>query len=187
MKETLKLAILLSISTVTAFFIGKELFPREKEVEKKVPVIRTEYDTVEVRPAWLEDSIKKWKKTVYTTDTINLTPIQIVINDAKIPINAPAEQRPRINPLLSYSGGRAFGDTALVRTFNLQDGTESVSKIYVPGILTAIDAEVDNPTPRLNFEPYPPKERHNWFYPVKHILMGAGIGSAIGFGACVIK
>ena len=191
MKETLKLVILLCISTITAFFIGKELFPRTKEVPKLIPHIVTQYDTVTKSPEWLQDSIKKWKKVVYTTDTINLTPVQIVISDEKIPIrevpNADTSFTPPIHPLLSYSSGGKFGDTAIVRSFSLRDGTPAVSKVIVAGVLTGIDAEVDNPTPRLNFEPFPPKEQHNWFYPIKHILIGAGIGSAVGFGACVVK
>lgn len=186
MKETSKQVILLFSSIAVAFTVGATVFGGTKEVEKVVPKIVTQYDTVEKSPKWLADSIKKWKKVVYTTDTINLTPIQIVINDERIPIDSPATKRPSYWPLLGYTSGGNFGDTAFVRTFSLKDGRTSVSKIFVPGILTGIDAEVNNPTPRLNFKPFPPEERHNWFYPIKHALIGAGVGAVAGFGACIV-
>jgi hypothetical protein len=188
MNVTFKQVILLFSGVIVAFILGGMVCPRVKEVEKIVPTIVTQYDTTEVEPEWLQDSLKKWRNKKYTTDTTILTHVQLTITDVKIPIDSPAAARPDIYPVLSINGGRRFGDTTFIRTFSVKDGHMAVSSVFTAGYITDLDVEShNNPTPRINFEPFPPEERHNWLYPIKHTLLGVGIGSAIGLGACIVK
>jgi hypothetical protein len=166
-----------------AFFIGTQCFHKTKTVEKIIPQIVTQYDTVEKRPEWLADSIKKWKKVKFLSDTHTIVIHQTIVDTQYVPVDAPPDQRPNIWPVLTYHGDGVFGDTAFIRTFSVRTGKEAVSKVFIGGYLTDIDVEdANNPTPKLNYKPFPPAERHNWLYPIKKVILGVGIG----FGTCTI-
>jgi hypothetical protein len=139
-----------------------------------------------VHPEWLKDSIKSWKKKIHTTDTVNLTITQTIHDTQYVNVDAPAEERRDIWPLLTLNADRGqFGDTLFVRTFSLKTGKDGVSKLFVPGYIVGIDAEYPNATPRIDFEPFPPEEKHNWAYPVKYTALGIGIGALLTGGTCL--
>lgn len=188
MNVTLKQVILLSSLTCGAFFAGKCFFPHIKTVPQVIPEIHTEYDTVQTLPAWFEDSLNYWKKRKFTTDTV---PLIIAVDHVDIPaivIDTPPMLRPDWHPLLALnSNAGKFGDTLFTYTFSLRTGKEAVSKVFIPGYITGIDAQYPNETPRIDFKPFPKAEQHGWFYPIKYTLLGTGIGLLGGFGACIAR
>jgi len=179
MNVTWKQVILTCIVSFFAFVLGSTMCARTKEAPKVVPKIITVYDTVDKEPKWLTDSIKKWRKRVHTTDTVNLTPTVITLRDVHIPVNAPAEERPNIWPVLSVNGGRVWGDTTVIRSFSLRTGTEAVSKLFSTGYITDLEADFDsNSTPRITFTPFPASEKHGFWHNPK--VFGYGILAGIG-------
>ncbi len=144
------------------------LYPRIKEIEKVIPVIETRYDTVSVTPKWLADSVKKWKKKVHTTDTVNIYESNTIIDTFYINVGTRDSARTKIWPVFTYRSGANFGDSALIGTFNLQDGKGSISKFFVPGILVGITAD-SNSMPRLDFEPFPKPKKISLLEKLKYI------------------
>lgn len=182
MKETLKLAILLSFCVIGGIFLASKWLGEDNGPVRVIPTIVTRYDTVETLPKWWEDSVKKWKKKVYVTDTVNLLATHVVVDTQYVPVDAPAEQRPDIHPLMYLNAGKGhFGDTVFTQTFSLKTGKTTLSKVFLPGIIVGIDANYPSGTPRIDFEPFYPAEQHGWFYPTKHKLIGAGVGLPLGF------
>lgn len=152
-----------------SIFLYKQFFPSPIP-PPNIPIIVTKTDTVHSVPSWLDDSIKVWKKIKYITDTFNLTKIVTVVDTQLIPVNAPPELRPKLNPLLSY---HSRDNNATVRTYSLQTGSEAISSIYNPGYVT--DIEVDsNLVPRMNFKPFPVYHPSLW---TKLEFFGLGFGS----------
>jgi hypothetical protein len=182
-KETQKLVILPLISGILAFGLGAYACSDEKTVEKTIPKIVTQYDTVEKTPEWLTDSLEIWRKQEFTTDKTNLIIENIIIRDVRIPVNSPPEQRPNIWPVLSINGGRIFGDTTFIRTFSVRSGHEAVSKLFTAGYITALSVELDsNSTPKITFTPFPPAEKHGFFHNPKVF----GYGLVAGVGVCIV-
>lgn len=166
--------LLIAIITLVVFFTTREFFP--KVVEKQaVPVIRTVYDTVPTLPEWYADSLPLWKKRKHTTDTLEVVIRETVVDTQYIPVNAPPDERPNLWPVLSYRGGSRFGDTAVVSSFDVRTGRLGVSTVFIPGILTSIEAD-SNASPKFTFAPFPELKKPSLFYKLKMV--------AIGFGAC---
>lgn len=182
MKRLPLVAALVVITAILAVWATRELWPR-KVVEQSVPRIVTRYDTVPTLPEWYTDSVRHWKKRKYTTDTVPLVLTETVVDTEYVPVTRPPEERPNIWPLLRYSGGRSFGDTAVVTTFNLRDGKLAVSQLFIPGMLTAIDASDTLRTPRINYAPFPPGEKHGFWHNPK--IFGAGFLSCAAIGLAV--
>jgi len=176
---TLKQVILACIISILAFGLGSTACPRTKEVKKEVPKIVTQHDTVEKTPKWLDDSVKKWKKKVYTTDTVPLVITNTIVDTEYVPVNSPPEQRPDIWPVLSINGGRIWGDTTIIRTFSIKNGHESVSRLFTTGYITDLEIESSpNPTPRITFTPFPPSEKHGFWHNPK--IFGYGFLTGVG-------
>lgn len=140
-----------------------------------IPTIITKFDTVRTVQF---DTI--WKKVIHTvkthtTDTVNLVISNTIVDTQFINVDAPPEERKNVWPVLSYHGGTKFGDTATVATFSLRSGKLGISKVFIPGILTAIEAgEGDGASvPNLSFEPFPDAKKPSLFYRLKHVLVGA--------------
>jgi len=138
----------------------------------QIPHIITKFDTVTVIPSWLSDSVKKWKKVKHTTDTVNLTITNTIVKTDTMKITLPPEERPNVWPILSYHGGASFGDTAVVSAFSVRDGRLGISKVFVAGILTAIEADSTS-VPKMSFSPFPDQKNPSLFYRLKYILIGA--------------
>lgn len=167
--------LILSIgSAVLAILLYKEIFP-PKEVEHVIPHIQTVHDTVEKLPKWYADSVKVWKRRKSTTDTVQLYVTNTIVRHDTIPyyVNPDTALRPAIWPILSYHGGSSFGDTGVVSTFGLRTGDVSISRVFIPGILTMVEAS-ESGMPKLTFEPFPAPKRPSFFYKVKMIGIGAG-------------
>lgn len=167
---------LVIVTFALAFLIVRQWFPRTI-VETSVPHIVTKYDTVTTLPRWFQDSLRIWKSRKPTTDTVNLVVTQTVVDTEYVPVNNPPEERPNVWPVLSYHGGDSFGDTAAVSTFDLRSGRLGLSKVFIPGILTDIEAD-SNATPKLTFAPFPKQKGPTLFQSLK--LIG------IGFGSCMV-
>jgi len=180
MKNWKLVAILLLVTIVTTGLAVRTLWP--KVVTKRaIPQIVTRYDTVTQLPAWYADSVRTWKKRKYTTDTVNLYFTNTVVDTQYVPVNAPPEDRPDVWPLLYYHGGAKFGDTAVVSTYSLRSGNMAIAKVFVPGILVDVDAyRPDSTTPRLNYAPFPPEEKHGFWHNPK--VFGIGFGACAGIG-----
>lgn len=176
MKNWKAVAILLLVTIVTTVVAVRTLWPRVV-TKPSIPSIVTRYDTVHSLPQWFQDSVRQWKKRKYTTDTVNLYYTNTVVDTQYVPVNLPPEARPDTWPLLSYHGGSKWGDTAVVTTYSLRTGNASISRVFIPGILTDIDAyRPDSTMPRLNYVPFPPGEKHGfWHNPAVF---------AVGFGSC---
>jgi len=170
-KNALLIVVLTVILTI---LVIKTWFSGDSNQTPTIPTIVTLFDTVETVPKWLNDSIKKWKKIVHTTDTVNLVIQNTLIDTVFVPVNAPAEERPNLWPLLEYHGGASFGDTAIVTTFSVQTGQGAVSRIFIPGILTDVTTGASN-VPQLRFEPFPKRKGATVFQQLK--LFGLGFGS----------
>lgn len=159
-------------------------FMPKRTVEKIIPNIITQHDTVSVDklPDWYTDSVKKWKKRIHTTDTINIYVTNTIIRSDTIKqfvyVGSDTSKRPNLWPVISYHGGSRFGDTAIVTTFSLRAGIGSVSRVFIPGILTAIDVDSGKPYPSLTYVPFPKPKSPSLFYKVKMI--------AIGYGSCLL-
>ena len=164
-----------------AFFIGSQCFGKTKTIERIVPNIVTRYDTVKTTPKWLLDSLKKLQKRAATRDTTEIIVENTLIDTVFVPVPADTAARPPIWPLIGYAGSVRFGDTALVTTFSLRSGEGSVSKVYIPGILTGIEMD-STPIPKLIYAPFPKPKGPSFLYTVKTI----GYGTLIGLGACVL-
>jgi hypothetical protein len=171
-----------------SFYLGKSCFGTKKVVTEVIPKIVTVFDTVPTRPSWLDDSIKAWKKRSIVHDTVPLIISQTIIDTQLVNVGADTTQRPKIWPVLDVTAGARFSDTTLVRTFSLRDGRESFSKLFTTGYIKEIHVdESRGPTPLIIFAPFPPREQHNWFYPIKNFLFGFGTGSGLGLLSCVVK
>ena len=136
MDATWKRVILLSsCSLVIGLVFGALLFARTKTVEKTIPVIQTQHDTIKVVPAWLEDSIKHWKKKVYVTDTVPIYKHSTVIDTDWVVIDSQHvvvvhDTVPRAWPILEYHTHGDFGDDGTVTTFNVRDGRGATNSFY---------------------------------------------------------
>lgn len=154
--------------------------PKRITTNTTIPVIVTKYDTVAQTPKWLADSIKIWKKKVYSTDTIPLVINHTIIDTQFVPVGDTTNHEvANIWPILSYHSKGGFGDTAIVTNFSLRSGKAIVSKVFVTGYLTDLTYRDSSNIPVLSFKDFPPTEKHGWFYPVKHILFGAMAGITI--------
>lgn len=178
-----KYLFLVAVTALTTGFAVRTWLPRTVKLEHTVPKIVTEYDTVHTLPAWYKDSVRYWKKRKYTTDTLNLYFTTTIVDTQEVPVNAPPETRPDVWPLLNYSGGAKFGDSAVVSTYSLRTGNMAVRKLFVPGILVGIDSYHEgDPAPRLNFEPFPKCPGPSFLYSLK--MMGIG-GGLVAIGSVV--
>jgi hypothetical protein len=163
-----------------AFWGGAKACAKTEHTDRVVPKIVTVFDTVEKRPEWLDDSIKTWKKR--SKPTVNVI-TETVIDTEFVPVNAPAEERPNIWPLLSLHGGRQWGDTLFTRTFSVKDGHEGVSTIFSTGYIT--DIEIDStPTPRITFTEFPPSEKHGFWFAPKVFGVGLATGTLVCLAFC---
>ncbi len=179
----LKYAGLVVLTMLSTIFLVRECFPRTIKGPTTIPRIITRYDTVESLPKWYGDSVKAWKKRKFTTDTVTLVAQLTTVTSQVIPVDSSPEKRPDIWPLLSYHGSVKFGDTALVATYSVRSGNMAISKVFIPGMLTDIDAFRDGGTPRLNYEPFPVCPGPSLLYRLK--MMGLGV-AVIGGSAVII-
>lgn len=144
---------------------------KSPDPKPSIPTIITKHDTVHTVRL---DTI--WKlHTKHTTDTVNLVITNTIVDTQVINVNAPPEERRNVWPLLAYHGGAKFGDTAVVSTFSLRSGRLGVSKVFIPGILIAIDAgEGDEASvPKMSFEPFPAQKGTPLLQRLKYVLIGA--------------
>jgi hypothetical protein len=175
--------ILIAVTALTTGFAVRTWLPRTVKLEHTVPKIVTVYDTVPTLPVWYKDSLRHWKERKSTTDTVSLYFTTTLVDTQFVPVNAPPENRPDVWPLLDYHGGSKFGDTAVVSTYSLRTGNMAIRKVFVPGILTGIDAYHEgDPAPRLNFAPFPKCPGPSFLYSLK--MMGIG-GGLVAIGAKV--
>lgn len=176
MKKELGIVVLTFV--LTLFFV-RAFFPRTKIITNTVPQIVTRYDTVESLPKWYADSLKKWKKTIHTTDTVNIYVTNTIVRTLRdtmfVNVGPDTTQRSKIWPIIAYHSGSHFGDSAVVSTFNLRSGIGSISKLFVPGILIAMDADSVNSYPKLTFAPFPPPKKISLF--TKIVYIGGGYGA----------
>lgn len=177
-------AVLLTVTAMTTALAVRTLWPKVV-TEKSVPQIVTRHDTVRSLPEWYEDSVRYWKKRKYTTDTLNLTFTETIVDTQYIPVNSPPERRPNIWPMLTYRGSGKFGDTAIVSTFGLRTGNLAISKVFIPGMIVGIDASDSLQTPRLDFAPFPKGEKHGFWHNPKVFGIGFGTCAAIGLAASI--
>ena len=163
---------------LVGFYLAYMIFGGKAPQVLIIPRIITRYDTVEVTPKWLADSEKAWKKRKATTDTVNLVITNTVIVEKPINVGPDTTQRPDLYPILEYHGGVRFGDTATVVTFSLRSGNRTVSRIFVPGILSDMTADSVN-VPKLTYQSFPAPKRPSLLYRLKYILAGAALYSVI--------
>lgn len=164
--------VIIAVSAI-AFYVGSQCAARE--TVRVVPQIITRYDTVPVTPQWLLDSLKKLADRKPTRDTTEIVIEHTIIDTEYVNVGADPEQRPNIWPLLTYQGGTEFGDTAIVTSFSLRNGTGSAAKVFIPGILTGIEAD-SNAIPKLIFEPFPKPKGPSFLYTLKTLGLGFGTG-----------
>ena len=174
-------AFIVFLSALIGAVVARSCFP-VTIVEPSIPNIVTKFDTVETLPAWFADSTEIWKRRGFTTDTINLIVSETVVDTQFIPVTqgctaAAVEARPHLWPLLTYRGGTRFADTALVSTFDLRSGKLGLSKVFIPGILTAIEAD-SNASPRFTFEPFPKTKKTSVWTKL--------LWSGVGYGVCTV-
>lgn len=174
----MKNTIIVIVAVVVSFLAARELFPRTITEKSTIPVIVTVYDTVEQLPKWLEDSLRSWKKRKSTTDTVPLVIQTTHVDTEYVKVPCDTAERSRIRPVLWYHGGTRVGDTATVGTFSLRDGKLDASKVYIPGILTGIDADT-NAAPKMTFEPFPEPKKPSLLYKLKLIGIGVGTGFVV--------
>lgn len=178
----MKQVILRLISVVFLVFLSFLAFSALERAFKKpkpqVPTIITRYDTVQVTPRWLNDSIKAWKSRKATTDTVNIIISNTIISHDTIYIGSDTANRPRIWPVLEFHGGVRFGDTASIVTFSLHSGLRAASRVFTPGILTDIEADTGS-IPKLTYAPFPEPKSPPLLYRLKYILAGALLMKAI--------
>ena len=170
-------AVVAILAAVVAIMLYREFWPQPEPSPRVIDHIVTKYDTVTRVPKWIQDSLKKWPKQTHTTDTVNLYHTVLVVDTEYVSISPDTTQRPNIWPLIAYRGGSSFGDTARVTTFSLRSGALTYSTLFIPGILTGIDADSAG-TPKLTFDPFPVPPKPSLLYRLK--LAG------IGFGACSV-
>jgi len=174
----MKQGILVSlISVLLGGLLVWEFFPHQIPASPVIPHIITVHDTVSVLPKWYNDSIRAWKARKSTTDTVNIVITNTLVIKDTVYVGPDTNLRSRDWPILEYHGGSHFGDTALVRSFSLRSGNQNISRIFIPGILTDIQADSGS-TPRMTFAPFPEPRRPPLLYRLK--LM------AMGYGACSI-
>lgn len=187
MKNWKLVAVLMLVVIVTTVIAVRTLWPKVV-TEKSVPQIVTRYDTLRSVPSWYADSVHYWKKRKYTTDTLNLYWTNTVMDTQYVPVNFPPEDRPDVWPLLSYHGSDKFGDTAVVSTYSLRSGNMAIAKVFIPGILTDIDAyHPDGTAPKLNYRPFPKGEKHGFWHNPKIFGIGFGSCAAIGLAASLAR
>lgn len=173
MKNWKPVAVLLLVTIATTVLAVRTLWPKVV-TEKAVPRIVTIHDTVNTLPEWYEDSLRIWKRRKATTDTVELYYTNTVVDTQYIPVNLPPEERPQLWPVLSYHGTAKWGDTAVVSTYSVRNGNLAVSKAFIPGILTDIEANA-NSEPKLNYAPFPKGEKHGFWH--NPLVFGIGFGS----------
>lgn len=171
--------VLTIVTSVAVFFATRELFPRSVVNKVEIPVIVPQYDTVEALPRWFDDSVKQWKKRKHTTDTVPILVERVVVDTQYFPVNAPPENRPNLWPVLSYHGSDRLGDTAVVSSYSTRTGQLSLSKVYIPGVLVALDADSVG-TPKLTYNPFPSCPDPSFLYKVKMMGIGGGVGYVLG-------
>lgn len=187
MKNWKPVAVLLLVTALTTALAVRTLWPKVV-TEQSVPQIVTKYDTVTELPAWYADSVRHWKRRKYTTDTLNLYHSNTVVDTEYVPVNAAPEDRPDVWPLISYHSGSKFGDSAVVSTYSLRSGNLAITKVFVPGIVTDIDAWVVGPTaPRINYAPFPEGEKHGFWHNPKIFGIGFGSCAALSIAAGLAK
>lgn len=171
--------ILIALVAAISVVLTCSLMPDDEE-ESTIPQIITRIDTLEKLPEWLDDSLKRWRKRVHTTDTVNLVTERVVIRTDTAFIRIPCDtaERSRLQPVVSYFGGSRFGDTALVTTFSLRTGFATISKVFIPGILTAMVADSVTGTPAFTFEPFPAQKGTSLWTKLKW--------AGVGFAGCSV-
>lgn len=179
-----KYVFLVLVTMLGTGFAVRELFPRTIKGPTPIPRIVTHYDTVKTLPTWYKDSVRVWKIRKHTTDTVNLVTEHTTVDTQFIPVNAPPEDRPDVWPLLSYHGGTKFGDTAVVSTYSLRSGNMAIRKVFIPGMLTEIDAfRPDSVGPGLTYVPFPVCPGPSFLYKLK--MMGLGVVTVGGSAAII--
>lgn len=168
-----KYLLLVVVTAATTAFAIMQFFP-PKEVKKIVPTIVTKYDTVDALPTWFEDSVKKWKSRLATSDKTPIVITNTVVAAAPINVIATPEQRPDLWPLLSYHGGSKWADTAIILTFSLRTGKRAISRVFVPGILTDIESDSGHNVPKLTYTPFPKPKGRSLGSGLRLLLIGAG-------------
>lgn len=170
--------VLIGLVAITVFLLTRSCDGGDA-TPPPVPVIITKYDTVKTVQL---DTIFRTVK-VHTTDTVNLVISQTIVDTAYVDVISPPAERPALWPVLRYQGTAKWGDTATVATMSIQTGKLGISRIFQAGILTAIDVDSGNATPKFTYEPFPSAPGISLFERLKHVGIGAGIASV----ACVLR
>lgn len=187
MKNWKPVAVLMAVIIIVTVIAVRTFWPKVV-TEKSVPQIVTEYDTVRSVPTWYADSVRYWKKRKYTTDTLNLYFTNTVVDTQYVPVNSPPEDRPDVWPLLSYHGGSKWGDTAVVSTYSLRSGNMAITRVFIPGVLTDIDAFHEQGTaPKISYAPFPKGEKHGFWHNPKVFGIGFGSCAAIGLASLIAR
>lgn len=168
---------LVLLTAIVSVLLYRTLFP-PKPIPPVIPNIITRYDTVNVLPKWFKDSVKVWSKGKHTTDTVNLTVSQTIVDTEYVNVTSPPEERADLWPVLSYRGSAKFGDTSTVSAFSIKSGKLGISRIFQAGILTAIEVDSGQVTPKFTFAPFPAQKGTSLFQRLKLIGIGAA-GMAI--------
>lgn len=171
--------LLITVVGVTASLLTREFFPRRVVDKVQIPVIVPKYDTVKTLPDWFEDSLKIWKRRKHTTDTIPILVERTIVDTQWFPVNNPPEDRPNLWPVLQYRGSDHFGDTAVVSSYSVRTGQLALSKVYIPGVLVAMEADTVG-TPKLTYNPFPVCPGPSFLYRLKLIGAGTGAGYVLG-------
>jgi len=172
--------VLILVTAITSVLLAREFFPRKVVDRVQIPVIVPKYDTVETLPKWYSDSVAYWKKKKHTTDTVPILISNTIVGAAPINVIATPEERPDLWPVLDYSGGFKFGDTALVGSLSIRSGKVAISKFFIPGILTGIHMDSANSVPKIDFVPFPAPKRPSLLYKLKMVGIGAGSCAIVG-------
>ena len=183
-KRTIFFVIIASFASAGAVWA---FFPRRVVNKVEIPKIETVYDTVDRLPKWYKDSVDHWKRRKATTDTVPLVFTNTIVDTEYVPVNAPPENRPDLCPVLSYHGGTRMADTAVVSSYSVRDGRLAVSRLFVPGILTDLEASMGNNIPRITFKPFPPEEKHGFWHNPKVFGIGFGSGAIVTSIACLVR
>ncbi len=177
MKSTFSLVL---VTSIVSTLLAREFFPRRVVDKVQIPVIVPKYDTVETLPKWYADSVAHWKKQKHTTDTIPLLISNTIVGAAPINVITTPEERPDLWPVLDYSGGIEFGDTAIVGSLSIRSGKVAISRLFIPGILTGIHMDSANSVPKVDFVPFPVPKGPSLLYRLKLVAMGVGAGYIVG-------
>lgn len=181
MKKYVPLLITIGLLWIGSLIWFRNKFP--KTIEKQsIPIIITKVDTVQTIPKWLIDSLSRLSKTTATTDTVQLWETRTIIKTDTLRDTIFIDVKAgNIQPILTLTTGKEFGDTGFVHTINVNTGEQAVSRFFTPGFLRAIEAS--DSTPRLFFEPF----KVDTVTRRKSNLLSLLIAGSIGYTACSIK